>query len=426
MEKFIALTLFILCTNSGFALESQQLPDGKQQAVSQEEEAATDTVDLSGEEYETLPSEASASHVLARPWYQNIDISGFGAMWFADSGASGTRPQAGFVIKEATLFVEAEVWEDIAFFLELQTNPLQRDQDAKVRTGEVYMHFYNILKKWGHDLLGIKAGRIDIPFGEEYLWQDAPDNPLISNTAAYPWLWDEGILFYGNLGRVGWVAAITDGHFVRSVEDDAEKALNAKIYSTFSEDLFLSASIMRNGATEKGPLLVGGSLFKPVGAGKGASTLGQSPSQKIDAVLYALDAKYSLAPRLDLEVGVGRACIDDRVDDFDRQLSWFSIQGRYEFLAERVYSALRYSEIGTYDSAAGYQLGGEFMAGGRDFGYDAKRLQRSSLGLGWKLNPRFLCKLEVGRDRFEVIENSPFKPGADDREFYVLEATVSF
>ena len=93
------------------------------------------------------------------------------------------------------------------------------------------MHFYNVLKKWGHGLLGIKAGRIDIPFGEEYLWQDAPDNPLISNTAAYPWLWDEGILFYGNLGRVGWVAAITDGHFVRSKEDDVEMALNAKSYS---------------------------------------------------------------------------------------------------------------------------------------------------------------------------------------------------
>ena len=47
----------------------------------------------------------------------------------------------------------------------------------------------------------MKLGRIDIPFGDEYLWQDAIDNPLITNSAAYPYGWDEGILRIWRLPR---------------------------------------------------------------------------------------------------------------------------------------------------------------------------------------------------------------------------------
>ncbi len=151
---------------------------------------SADIVDLSGEEVSTVASEDLPTSVLAKPWYQNIDVSGLGAVWLADSGSDGTRPDPGFVIKESTLFIEAQAWEDVSFFFEVQTTLLQRDNTPEVRTAEVYAHFRNILNRWGDDLLSVKIGRVDIPFGEEYLWQDAPDNPLISNSAAYPWLWD--------------------------------------------------------------------------------------------------------------------------------------------------------------------------------------------------------------------------------------------
>lgn len=49
----------------------------------------------------------------------------------------------------SSLFVEAEVWEDVALFFELQTSALQRDHNSDVRTGEVHVHFRDVLKRWG-------------------------------------------------------------------------------------------------------------------------------------------------------------------------------------------------------------------------------------------------------------------------------------
>ena len=387
--------------------------------------AGGDAVDLSGEELPSLYEEVAATHVLARPWYQNIDISGFGAVWLVDSGKDGTRPHPGFVIKESSLFVEAEAWEEVSFFFEIQTNGLQRDHSASVRTGEVYAHFRNVLKKWGDDLLGLKVGRVDIPFGEEYLWQDAPDNPLISNSAAYPWLWDEGIVLYGRFRGIGWVASVMDGTLARSQEDGPDKAVIAKVYGKPREPLYLSASLMRNGDTTRGALLLGGSLFQPVGAG-GASSVGSSPSEKVDALLGEVDAKYRISEKAALELSLGRALVNDQEDAFDRDLTWFLMQPRYNF-TENVHAVLRYSEIGTYDSGQGYRIGGEFLAGGNEaFGYDARRLQRFAAGLGWRLNFHTMVKLEVGRDWFEVIDSSPFDPGGDDRKVFALELAVSF
>jgi hypothetical protein len=380
-------------------------------------------VDLSGQELPAMAQEEAPAHVLARPWYQNIDIWGFGAFWLAKSGADGTQPDAGFLIKEASLFVEAQAWEDVAFFLEFRAPPPLQDQTTSIRTGEVYGHFRNVLHRWGDGLLGIKVGRIDIPFGEEYLWQDAPDNPLISQSGAYPWLPDEGISLYGHLGGIGWVTAVVDGTMGRSLEDDAEKAVAAKLHGTPWKPLYVSVSLMKNGDTATGPLLLGGSLFQPVGAG-GASSAGSSPSNKVDPALYELDARLEVARNARLDLSFGQAFVDDRSDSFDRKLTWFSVQPIYH-LSNRIYAALRYSEIGTYDADQGYHLGGEFLAGGKRLGYDAKRLQRLSVGAGCELNPHTRLKVEVGRDWYSVIDQSPFDPGAD-REALVVELAVSF
>ncbi|MCZ6674972.1 MAG: hypothetical protein O7C75_18735 [Verrucomicrobia bacterium] len=374
-------------------------------------------VELSGEAVSSL-EEKTSTHVLAKPWFRNMDISGFSEVRFQDSGDDGTQPNAGFVVKHASLFLEAEAWEDFSVFLEFSVA-------SSVRVNEVYVHFRNVLKKWGDDILGIKVGRIDIPFGEEYLWNDSPSNLLISHTAAYPWLWDEGIALYGTLGGFGWITSLTDGTLARSSEDDPGKAVTAKVYGSPWTPLYLSASFMRNGKTSKGALLLGGSFFQPVGT-QDASSLGASPSDKVDAALYQIDAKYSFREKAALEFALGKAFINDAVDSFDRDLTWFSVQPHYN-LTRNLYAILRYSEIGTYDTNEGYHLGGEFLAGGnKAFGYDAKRLQRFSVGLGWRPNPRAMVKLEIGRDRFKVIDASLFDPGDDDRVFYASEIVLSF
>ena len=251
--------------------------------------------DLTSREVNALPQAAGEplqadEHVLSNPWWMNFDISGFIAAGYYDTGSNATRPIGTFEIKEASLFVSASVWEDADIFLELQTNRLGKDNQLFIRTGEVYIHLRNIGNGTGN-AIGLKLGRIDIPFGEEYLWQDAIDNPLITNSASYPYGWDEGVLAYGNFNRISWIAALMDGTDQRSEEDNSDKALAFKFYSDVSANLYLSASMMTNGQAAKSAVEFGGSHFEPIGASH-ASTLPSSPSVQVDARLYQIDVKY--------------------------------------------------------------------------------------------------------------------------------------
>ena len=387
-------------------------------------EERQETVDLSSQEFSAIQVGQDA-HVLERPWYRNVHVSGFGAVGYLDSGDDGTRPHGGFQIKESSLFVEAEAWQDISLFAELQVNRLGFDGRPWFLTGEVNAHFRNVLKGWGDDLLGLKVGRVDIPFGEEYLWQDAIDNPLISNSVAYPYGVDEGVVAYGTLRGVGWVTAITDGSIGRSSEENGDKAFNLKVYGTPFDPLYLSGSFMRNGATGRSGFQFAGSFIRPVGNGY-ASTLGISPSAQVNANLYELNAKYSFGERAYLATSFGTASVDDRDSVYDRDFMWFSVEPHYR-ITPGVYAVLRYSEVGTYDSDAGYHFDGKTTAGGKQaFGYDINRLQRISVGIGWKPNPRVLLKGEIGNDWFDVVNGSPFTPQDDDRLLSGFELVLGF
>lgn len=379
-----------------------------------------DEVDL--EEDELAPP----THVLARRWFENFQMSGFAAFDFLATGNDGKNPEGGFLVKETTIWIEPQVWDDISVFFELQVNRLAKDETIAARTGEVHVHFRNVWDSGCGDTLGIKVGRIDIPFGEEYLWQDSIDNPLITQSAAYPYGFDEGILFYGSTaGGLGWLLAITDGTDERSIEDDWDKALNVKFYGEPSEDLYLSASFMRNGRAAKSAFEFGGSHFQPVGASH-PSSLGISPSALVDALLYEVDAKLSCDNGAYIAMSFGQAFQDDSVNTFDRNFLWYSVEALHP-LSEKTYGVARFSDIGTYDSGEGYHFDGKITAGGNSaFGYDARRFQRLSVGLGWTPNPRTVIKAEVGSDWYDVIEASTFTPRDDDRWLAGFEVVVAF
>ena len=385
-----------------------------------------DEVDLSDDRVGEVDGDlAEPSHPLAKPWFQNFTISGFAAAGFLATGNDGERENGGFLVKEATLWIEADVWEDISFFAEIQTNRLGKDDSLFVRTGEVHAHFRNVLKRWGDDLLGIKIGRIDIPFGEEYLWQDSSDNPLITQSAPYPYGFDEGILLYGNLHGLGWLFSVTDGTDDRSLEDNTDKAVNVKVYGRPWSPLYLSASFMRNGRAVKSAFEFGGSHFQPIGASH-VSSVGDSASTKVEAYLYQLDAKYHFGDKAYVAFSFGQALVDDRDSTFDRDLLWFVVEVLYHF-HPKVYGVARYSEIGTYKTSEGYHFDGKITAGGNAaFGYDARRLQRLSLGAGWRPNPRVLLKGEVGADWFDEIEGSPFTASGDERWLVGFEVVLAF
>lgn len=401
--------------------------------VSVAQTAGEDYVNLAPQEETYLEGasdigRANEGHVLSNPWWRNFDIYGFGAAGYYDTGSDATRASGGFEVKEATLFIEADVWEGINFFVELQTNRLGKDDQLFTRTGEVYLHFRE-LRLGQLPPFGLKLGRFDIPFGEEYLWQDSIDNPLITNSASYPYGWDEGVLIYGEIKGLSWIAAVMDGTDERSREENSDKAVAIKIYGNPIAPLYLSASLMTNGDASKSAIEFGGSHFQPLGASH-TSTLGNSPSTEVGAGLLEFNARYQLlsshpSKSAYVSVSLGGAKQDDVGSAFDRSFSWFSLEPRLDF-NDRWYGVVRYSEIGTYDSDEGYHFDGKTFAGGNNaFGYDTKRFQRVGIGLGWTPNPNIRAKLEIGKDRFDLVDGSPLADGGN-RGFIGFEIAAGF
>jgi hypothetical protein len=116
---------------------------------------------------------------------------------------------------------------------------------------------------------------------------------------------------------------------------------------------------------------------------------------------------------------------DDFDSSFDRSVRWFSLEPRLDF-NNQWYGVIRYSEIGTYESNEGFHFDGKTFAGGNNaFGYDTKRFQRVGIGLGWTPNPNVRAKIEIGKDRFELVDGSPLANGGS-REFIGIEIAAGF
>ncbi len=382
-------------------------------------------VDYGEVDLDELDEHGPPTHVLAKRWFENFNMSGFAAFNILGTGKHGSRREAGFMVKESTIWIEPQVWDDTSFFVELQMNRLNRDNRLDVRTGEVHAHLRNIWQNCCGDSMGLKVGRVDIPFGEEYLSQDSIDNKLITQSAAYPYGYDEGVVLYGTYDGVGWILAATDGSVQRSIDDDVDKAVNAKLYGSPSDHLYLSASFMRNGESRQSAFEFAGSQFQPVGT-RHRSSLGNSPSRMVDAILYELDAKLQADNGAYLGLAFGQAFVDDAFSQFNRSFLWYILEA-YHPLSETTYAVARFSEIGTHRGDQGYRFGGKITARGqRSFGYDTRRFQRLSVGLGWKPNSRTVFKAELGQDWFNVINGSRFRPNNDHRWHAGLELVVGF
>lgn len=383
-------------------------------------------VDLGYEEVEAIKEVGAQEHILSKEWFRRFEVSGFGAAGFLRTGQDAKRPKGGFLNYEASLFVDADVWDDASFFSEIQTVRLGDENTKFIRTAEVYLHLKNVLKNIQDDLLGIKIGRMDIPYGEEYLWQDAIDNPLITYTASWPYGWDEGILFYGRLGKLGWVFSLMDGSDVRGIDDDTDKAVNLKLYGKLSPNLYLSASLMRNGEAAQSAIEFAGSHIEPVGRGDHSSILGTSPSTKVRSYLYELDARYTFNTKGYLALTFGQVFVDDDLSSFDRDFIYFSLEPLYN-LSDKLYLISRFSCIGTFDRDEGYHFDGKPYADGNSkFGYDTKSLFRLAFGLGYRLNPRTLIKLEYSHDDFRLIRQSNKNAANQDRDLIGAQVAVRF
>jgi hypothetical protein len=358
-----------------------------------------------------LPAEPSGG---AR--FGKVSLSGEGGLAFFRSGAQGQFPNSEFRVDEAKLFLEAPIFSDIYLFTEI--NLFARESEfGDLKVGELYLDFENLSRFWNRErMLNLRVGRMDIPFGEEYLTRDAIDNPLISHSLSDLWGVDEGIELYGTVGKLQYALAVQNGGVSPGRDYDGDKSLAGRIGFDPAKWLHLSLSGMRTGdldATGDGvsEIWFGNGWFR---------ALDQSgETTAFHAELVEGDVHLRL-PKGHIKGAGGYIHANENhpTTDNQRDIYYYSVEGLYE-LTRTFYGAARFSQI---LAANGYPLvgNGDFMRG--FYGPLTKDLWRVSLGLGYRPSPNFLIKGEYSLDGGRTVSGE----GRNHENLLAIEAAFKF
>lgn len=322
---------------------------------------------------------------------QEIRLSGEAGLAFFNTGAAGQFPKAEFRVDDARVFVEAPVVKDVYFFggLDLQT---REANDENLRFGELYADFENVSGRLGGPdrVLNVRAGRFNIPFGEEYLVRNVLDNPLISHSLSDVWGMDNGVEVYGGSGQFQYVLAVQNGGDNPLHDYNADKSLTTRVGWEAAAWLHLSASAMRTGELN----VTGDALSEVWFADAFFRALGPAKSTtSFWADLYEGDATARWKDgQLRAALGSVRFDDNDTATDNSRRLRYGYVEVMQK-IAGRLRGAARYSEIQA--GGGGYPLAGWGNLG-RYFFSPAltERLRRLSLGFGYQFGPPLVLKLE--------------------------------
>jgi hypothetical protein len=344
-----------------------------------------------------------------------VRISGEGGVGFFESGSDGQFPNAGFRVDEAKLFVDASVWNDVYAFAELNL-ATRESSDVSLQLGEAYVDFENVSKLWHRDSqLNIRAGRMDIPFGEEYLTRDAIDNPLISHSLTDFWGVDEGVEIYGALGKFSYVAAVQNGGISDTADFNADKSVAARVSYDPSSRLHLSVSAMRTGALDAqrdklSALWFGNGFFR---------SLGSTNTTAFHANVIEGDVSWRL-PRGHISA-VGGAIFygdNDPARNNSRDVYYYSIEAVHD-LTRKIYAAARFSQIFARN---GFPIVADGQMHDYLFGDLTTEIWRLSLGLGYRWNQHLAIKTEYTLERGKTSGGEH----RDHEDLFATEAVFGF
>lgn len=333
---------------------------------------------------------------------REIRLSAEVGIGYFDSGRDGAQPNAEFRVDDARIFLEAPVWKNVYFFgaLEIATREIN---DEFFHTGELYLDVENLWSAGRHYTLSLRAGRLNLPFGEEYLVRNVMDNPLVSHSLADIWGIDEGVQIYGNLGAVRYNLAVQNGGHKTLRDFDSDKAVVARLAWDPFPQLSLSASAMRTGdLTVAGDALsevwFANAFFRALGSAATTTTF--------SAELVELDAAWRWEGG-HLKAATGRVNFDDNstAGDYSRDLTYHSLEARQR-LTGGLYAAARYSMI---DAPRGYPLAGQGSPGKYFYNPVApltEELRRLSLGLGYRFGPPLVWKVEYSRETGRLVNGT--------------------
>lgn len=368
-----------------------------------------------GRELEQLKDGAPAANAITST-LGKVNISGEGAVAFFNSGREGAFPNSEFRVDEAKLFLEAPVMSDVYFFTEL--NLMTRESyDLTLQLGEAYLDFENISKLWKQErMLNLRVGRIDIPFGEEYIARDAIDNPLITHSLTDFWGVDEGVELYGSIGNVSYVAAVQNGGASGVRDFDGDKAVVGRFSYDAAKWLHLSVSGMRTGnlkysADNWSELYFANGWFMPID---------RASTTRYHANLVEGDIQIRLPHgHVNAFGGYARYEDNDPTANNRRDIYFYSVEGVHD-LTRKLYAVVRFSQIFT---DKGYMIQGlgdsnEYVFGG----VLTKEIWRLSLGLGYRWSPNLITKVEYAFERGKETNGNT----RNHEDLFALQAAFKF
>lgn len=347
--------------------------------------------------------------------FGKVNLSGEGGVAFFNTGEEGFAPHSEFRVDEARLFVEAPIWKEVYFYSDIDL-ATRENTDLKLYLGELYLDFQDASQLWGRDdQFNVRAGRMNVPFGEEYLTRYAIDDPLISHSLSDLWGVDPGVEAYGSLGKFGYVLAVQNGGGSGVQDFDGDKSVAGKISFDPNRNWHFSVSGMRTGDLNAQQDMTSAEWF---GTGFFQS-LGSPATTTFHADLVEGDvrARWS-SGHVSVFGGYARYGDNDPAADNGRDIFYYSVEGEQQ-LPHKFYAAARFSEI---LSDKGVPIVGYGNRSGEYFSDLTTELWRLSLGIGYRFSDRLVVKTEYSFERGKEVSGEL----RDDEDFFGTEAAFKF
>lgn len=340
-------------------------------------------------------------------YFGKVQLSGEGAAGLFETGSQGFSPNAEFRMDEARLFIDAQAWNDVYAYAELN---LTTREYSGVYLGEAYIDVEDVSKLWGREgQLNVRIGRMYIPFGEEYMTRYAIDNPLISRSLSDLWGYDEGVEVYGTVDKLSYVVAVQNGGGQPETDFTADKSVAGRLSFDPNRHLHFSVSGMRTGdLTAQGDVYSAMWFSEGYFVPLGTSTL-------FHANLAEVDARWNLLRGYVKAFG-GYIRYDDDENN-GRNMYYYAVEAVHD-LTRKLYAAARFSQI--FATEGGYPIVANGSPGEYWVGPTTDQIWRLSLGLGYRWDRNFILKSEYSIERGK-------EPGGENRDHEdMFAAEVAF
>jgi hypothetical protein len=334
---------------------------------------------------------------------------------FFNTDREGFSPDSDFRVDEARLFVEAPIWKEVYFQGELDL-ATREYTSLSAQLGELYLDAQDISDLWGRDgQLNIRAGRMYLPFGEEYLSRYAIDDPLISHSVADIWGYGPGIEIYGALAKFNYVVAVQNDSGQNGVQDfNGDKAVSGRIGYDLDKHFDFSVSAMRTGN-----LNVQNDEYSSLWFGNEyLHSLGGSETTLFHVELAEGDVSARWAGgHVTAFGGYGRYGDNDPMASNGRNFFYYSAEA-VQNLPEKFFAAVRFSQV-LSDKGVPILGLGNYGAYGNDL---ASELWRLSLGLGYRFSDQLVVKTEYSFEGGRDLDGE----SRDHEDFFGTEAAFKF